>query len=225
MNNNDDLCKCGHARSEHCLDDECCVFNKDEWGGACLIYKCFCGAFETPKEIMKDFKKVTNLQERIKAGEKFEFELFWKGPFSQWANQGFTVDDVFYKTAEHWMMVEKARLFGDEDTIQKILEADYPKIAKDLGRQVKNYDEEVWIEHRYNIVLSGNRYKFTQNNEYKAILLGTGSKILVEASPVDRIWGIGLAEDDKAAKDPLMWKGLNLLGFVLTDLREELKHA
>lgn len=123
------------------------------------------------------------------------------------------------------MMAEKARLFGDEDTLQKILEADHPKTAKDLGRQVKNYDEEVWAEHRYNIVLSGNRYKFTQSNEYKAILLGTGSTILVEASPVDRIWGIGLAEDDKAAKDPLMWRGLNLLGFALTDLKEELKHG
>jgi hypothetical protein len=83
-----------------------------------LHINVFCGAFKTPKEIMKDFEKVTNLQDRIKAGEQFEFEFFWKGPFSQWDKHGFTVDGVFYKTAEHWMMAEKARIFGDNETMR-----------------------------------------------------------------------------------------------------------
>ncbi len=174
---------------------------------------------------MKDFEKIVDLQERYKNGERFEFIFFWRGPFSQWVKPGFTVDGVFYKTAEHWMMAEKARLFNDEETLQKIIEADHPSIAKDLGRQVKNYKEDLWAQHRYNIVLSGNRYKFTQNNESKAILLETGSKILVEASPVDRIWGIGLAEDNEVIHNPCNWQGLNLLGFALTDLRDELKHV
>lgn len=174
---------------------------------------------------MKDYDKVKVLQSMVESGEKFEFELFWKGPFSQWERKGFTVDGVYYKTAEHWMMAGKAKLFGDDETLQKIIEADHPKTAKDLGRQIKGFDEEIWAQNRYNIVLSGNRYKFTQSEKYKEILLVTGSKILVEASPVDTIWGIGLGKEDPAAQNPLLWKGLNLLGFVLTDLRNELKNV
>lgn len=172
---------------------------------------------------MKDFERVINLQELYKAGEKFEFEFFWKGPFSQWDKQGFTVDNIYYKTAEYWMMAEKAKLFNDNETYDQIIKANTPKIAKELGRIVKNFDPEIWAQHRYNIVLSGNRYKFNQNENYKNILLSTGTKILVEASPYDKIWGIGLPESFKDINNPLIWRGLNLLGFVLTDLKEEFK--
>lgn len=173
---------------------------------------------------MKDFEKVKDLQTRFKDGEEFVFEFFWKGPFSQWDRCGFTVDGVHYKTAEHWMMAEKARLFGDEETRKKIIESGHPREPKALGREVKGFDEKVWEEHRFEIVLNGNRHKFTQNESHLKTLLATGDKILVEASPVDQIWGIGLAEEDKpAVLSPFTWKGLNLLGFVLTELRDELK--
>lgn len=171
----------------------------------------------------KDFEKVKDLQKRYESGERFVFEFFWKGPFSQWSKRGFTVDGIYYKTAEHWMMAEKARIFGDKETFQKIIEADHPKVAKDLGRQVKDFNEDVWLQHRYNVVVSGNRHKFTQNNEYKITLLATESRIMVEASTVDRIWGIGLAEDNQDALNPMKWLGLNLLGFALTEVRDELK--
>lgn len=174
---------------------------------------------------MKDFERVINLQSKCKNGEKFEYELFWKGPFSQWDKHGFTIDGVFYKTAEYWMMAEKARLFNDEETLQKIIAAKSPREAKDLGRKIKGFNEEIWAEHRYDIVRIGNIYKFSQNEDLKQILLNTGNKILIEASPVDSIWGIGLAEKDPRAKDPTQWLGLNLLGFALTDVRDALQHG
>lgn len=166
---------------------------------------------------------IRDLKTRIQDGEKFDFEFFWKGPLSQWAKQGFTVDGVHYKTAEHWMMAEKARIFGDQETREKIINSVHPRAAKALGREVKNFNEEKWVNVRYGVVYAGNEHKFTQSDEYKAVLLGTENRILVEASPEDRIWGIGLAEDHPDAQDPMKWKGLNVLGFVLTDLRNNLR--
>jgi ribA/ribD-fused uncharacterized protein len=166
---------------------------------------------------------ITELRSRIQAGEKFDLEFFWKGPFSQWAKKGFTIDGIHYKTAEHWMMAEKARIFGDEETRKKIIESEHPRRAKALGREVKNFNEEKWVNARYGVVYAGNKHKFTQNDDYKTVLLGTEDRILVEASPEDRIWGIGLAEDHPDALNPLKWKGLNVLGFVLTDLKNNLR--
>jgi ribA/ribD-fused uncharacterized protein len=165
---------------------------------------------------------LSELKSRVQTGEKFEYEFFWYGPFSQWANQGFTVDNVYYKTAEHWMMAEKARIFGDEETRQLIINADHPRRAKNLGREVKNFNEDKWINERYWVVYTGNQYKFTQNADYKKILLGTENRILVEASPEDKIWGIGLSVHRSEVLDPMKWKGLNILGFVLTNLRNNL---
>lgn len=173
---------------------------------------------------------LSKLRAEIRDGKKFEYELFWKGPFSQWARQGFTFpgteqnpEPVYYKTAEHWMMAEKARLFEDEETRRSIIQADHPREAKDLGRKVKNFNEETWTIYRYVIVLSGNMLKFAHSEEYQKILLGTGDRILVEASPEDRIWGIGLAENHPDATNPMKWRGLNLLGFALTEVRDLLK--
>lgn len=98
----------------------------------------------------------------------------------------------------------------------------YQKKIKDLGRKVKNYDEKIWVEHREKYVFRGNYEKFTQNLDIQEVLLNTGKTILVEASPYDKIWGIGLAANDPEAKDPSKWKGLNLLGKGLTRLRDEL---
>ena len=131
---------------------------------------------------------------------------------SQWSDHDFEVDGDHYKTAEHFMMGEKARLFGDEETRAKILASNHPGDAKKLGRQVRGFKEPLWTERRVEIVVRGNVAKFGQNPELKAYLLGTGERILVEASPKDKIWGIGLAAKDDGADDPKRWKGLNLLG-------------
>jgi ribA/ribD-fused uncharacterized protein len=121
------------------------------------------------------------------------------------------------------MMAEKAKLFGDLDIHKKIIEAATPDQAKSLGRKVKGFVEEIWNAQRFDIVTEGNLAKFSQNPALQKLLLSTGSKILVEASPVDSIWGIGLAEGDERAKDPALWQGLNLLGFALMKTRDQIK--
>ncbi|SDW42628.1 hypothetical protein SAMN05421504_101547 [Amycolatopsis xylanica] len=105
----------------------------------------------------------------------------------------------------------------------KIRKASHPNEAKTLGRQITGFDEQAWTKHRHDIVVAGNLAKFGQNAELKTFLLNTGDRVLVEASPLDRIWGIGLAEDDERAADPNRWLGLNMLGFALMEVRERLR--
>ncbi len=138
---------------------------------------------------------------------------------SQWFAASFTVEDREYLTAEHYMMAEKARLFGDEEIRSAILAATHPKQAKDYGRKVRNFDPVLWESQRLPIVVAGNLAKFQQNLPLQKFLLGTGDRILVEASPVDKIWGIGLAADHPDAESPEKWPGLNLLGVALMEVR------
>jgi ribA/ribD-fused uncharacterized protein len=121
------------------------------------------------------------------------------------------------------MMARKAKLFGDEETLCRILMIPDPRIAKRLGRSVQGFDEKVWQAHRFDIILRGNAVKFNQNPDLLKFLLSTGSSILVEASPFDCIWGIGLKEDDPDAADPTQWHGQNLLGFTLMEVRSYLQ--
>ena len=121
------------------------------------------------------------------------------------------------------MMASKALLFNYMATHGKILKATNPGAAKVLGREVLGFSDEVWVQHRYPIVCRANRAKFAQNPALRDFLLRTGDKVLVEASPVDRIWGIGLAATNHNADNPNHWKGLNLLGFALMQVRDELR--
>ena len=143
--------------------------------------------------------------------------------FSQWYQESFQVDGVEYSTAEHFMMAEKARLFDDEGALAKILSANHPGEAKNEGRGVRNFDEARWLENRFDIVVRGNLAKFEQNEALRIYLLGTGERVLVEASPVDRIWGIGMAKDDPDIESPSLWRGLNLLGYALMEVRSRLR--
>jgi len=171
--------------------------------------------------------------ETIRSVAAPEFLFFWghqpsrdgqiiKTCMSQWWPASFSEDGLTYKTAEHYMMAGKAKLFGDDDILQKILGKDSPKDVKDLGRQIRNFDAGIWDAAKFGIVKHGNLLKFSQNKELKDFLLKTGNKILVEASPVDRVWGIGFAEDHQYASDPENWRGENLLGFALMEVRDEL---
>lgn len=145
--------------------------------------------------------------------------------FSQWWPSAFNVDGIEYPTAEHYMMAEKARLFGDEVTRKEILAVKDPNAARQLGRNVNGFEEDVWIDSRLPIVVRGSYEKFTQNAELRRFLLQTGNKVLVEASPMDRIWGIGLRSNDTRARNPELWPGLNLLGFALMEVRQRLIEA
>lgn len=141
------------------------------------------------------------------------------GCLSQWWPAAFTVDDLAFPTAEHYMMHRKALLFDDGEVAVRVLDAPSPAAAKALGRQVRGFDEATWRAHRYDVVVAASIAKFGQHAELREYLLGTRRRILVEASPLDRIWGIGLAADDERAARPTRWRGLNLLGFALMKAR------
>lgn len=177
---------------------------------------------------------LADLKTAYQRKEKLKYLYFWghtpkhkneidKAIFSQWYPAPFEIDGIRYATAEHYMMAEKARLFGADDIRRQIIASAHPKQAKDLGRQVIGFKNDIWNACRFDIVCEGNRAKFIQHPDLKRFLLGTGSRILVEASPVDAIWGIGLAQDDPRAQNPLQWRGLNLLGFALMKVRDELQ--
>jgi ribA/ribD-fused uncharacterized protein len=176
--------------------------------------------------------RLKDIIEKFEKEEKLEFLFFWghtvkdeitKACFSQWFPLEFEENGIIYKTAEHYMMAGKAKLFNDNEILEEILKAESPNVAKSLGRKVKNFDPQIWNEHKYEIVKRGNALKFSQNEKYKAFLLSTNDKILVEASPYDTIWGIGMLEADSRAKNPLQWNGGNLLGFALMEARDELR--
>ncbi|MFF1421954.1 NADAR family protein [Streptomyces sp. NPDC058280] len=179
-------------------------------------------------------RTAAELVERAERGETVTYLHFWGhtprrdgavGPscLSQWWPSPFTVDGVEYATAEHWMMAAKARLFRDETAERAAVEAANPALAKKAGRLVRDFDETVWERERHGIVVEGSVHKFGQDAGLRGFLLTTGDRILVEASPRDRIWGIGLAADDERAQDPARWRGLNLLGFALMEARERLR--
>lgn len=159
-----------------------------------------------------------------------DFLFFWghhskpgkitKACLSQWYPCKFTVNGIHYNCAEQFMMAEKARIMEDEETRQKILISTDPQEIKVLGRQVRHFDESRWQKHRMSTVITGNFHKFMDNDDLKAFLLKTGDKILVEASPYDTVWGIGMKEDNPDCHNPRLWKGENLLGFALMDVRE-----
>ncbi len=160
------------------------------------------------------------------ASEKPEAVFFWhenelNGEFSNWYRRKFVIDDFEYLYVEQYMMAQKAKLFHDHTRYTAILRATDPWECKDLGRQVTPFDAKVWNAVRFDIVKAGNRAKFAQNPDLKERLLSTGEAILAEASPKDRIWGIGLDAKTASGMEPYAWPGMNLLGKALMELREE----
>ena len=154
--------------------------------------------------------------------EKFTFFWHTESPFSNWHPAEFVVNDIHYNCTEQYMMHQKAVLFDDKETAERILQVDSPKAQKALGRKVRNFDKDTWEANCKQILYDGNRAKFTQNEGLLSTLLATAGTTLVEASPVDRIWGIGLSAADPKAQSRDTWRGKNWLGEVLTRLREDL---
>lgn len=176
---------------------------------------------------------VDQLCEAEREGRRLKFLFFWGhtprvgsgvGPhvLSQWFDCRFEVDGVLYRSAEHFMMAEKARLFADEETLEASLAADSPGAAKALGRRVAGFREDVWGERRVGIVTRGSVAKFRSSPELEDYLVASGGRVLVEASPTDFVWGIGMAADDEAVLSPSRWRGQNLLGLALMRARAEL---
>jgi ribA/ribD-fused uncharacterized protein len=145
-----------------------------------------------------------------------------KDQFSNWFISEFEVKGLRFNCVEQLMMLCKARLFGDTATADKIMAAAHPRDHKALGRSVSGYDDAVWSERRGRIVAHGCYAKFSQNQVLRDALLATGETLLVEASPYDVIWGVGLGQHDPRILDPRQWKGQNLLGLALMRVRERL---
>lgn len=161
-------------------------------------------------------------------GKKFEYIFFWgekynNGYLSNWLPCSFEVEGVKYWCTEQYMMAKKAELFNDKEVQSEIMVSTNQKEIKDLGRKVRNFDGQIWDNNKERIVYGGNLAKFSQDKGLKSLLIATGDKILVEASPYDKIWGIGLKSDTFNVENPNTWLGQNLLGFILMRVREELK--
>lgn len=179
-------------------------------------------------------EELTSLQQHFGAGNQIEFLYFWRhlpesdsdadrSCLSQWHDSGFEIGKIRYATAEHWMMASKARLFGDRDVLEEILQTKDPCKAQSLGRTVKRFSPDVWKQESVRIVFQGNLCKFQQNVSLRNYLLTTGDKVLVEASPHDPIWGVGLGENDSSIGNPFLWRGVNQLGFVLMAVRHAIR--
>lgn len=179
--------------------------------------------------------RLAELRARDTAGQPTPLHLFYghrpssdrpgAEVFSQWYTRApFTIGARTYPHAEAWMMAEKARLFGDETIRAKLLDPTItPAAAKALGKRVRGFDDATWNAARYRIVLNGNWAKFAQHPQLRELLLATFPAVLVEASPTDRIWGIGLSAQHPDARQPSRWRGANLLGFALTEVRDALR--
>jgi ribA/ribD-fused uncharacterized protein len=158
------------------------------------------------------------------------FVFFWRpqeenGYLGNWFLRDFELDGTRFNCSEQAMMYKKAMLMGDPKTAAIILKEDQPAKHKKLGQSVAPWDEKKWLENREKIMFDSCRAKFLAAPDLLEQLLATGDACLVEASPMDKIWGIGLAKDHPDASKPKNWKGLNLLGKVLMEVREDLRQT
>lgn len=171
---------------------------------------------------------------QLSSGLDADFLFFWghrpsrtgeltQSCLSQWWPSSFVVEGTRYPTAEHWMMAWKARMFGDDEAVDRILAMDDPGKAKHLGRQVAGFDPLVWEAAAFGIVVQGNFHKFSSDGRLRKYLLASNDAVLVEASPLDPVWGIGMSADDPDAALPQRWRGENKLGFALMKVRDLLR--
>lgn len=160
------------------------------------------------------------MADRVKTTEKFVF--FWGGWPSQWAKASFEIDGIAYNCCEQFMMAEKARVFGDLEIETEILAKPNPRDQKALGRKVQGFDKDIWNSVCRGIVYNGNLARFEQDAELQELLLDTGDRIIVEASPRDRVWGIGMGASNPDAENPEKWRGRNWLGIAIQQVRDEL---
>jgi ribA/ribD-fused uncharacterized protein len=156
----------------------------------------------------------------MKTTDKYVF--FWNGIYSQWFMRDIIIDNIKYNCCEQYMMAKKALLFNDQENHKMIMYADNPKDQKAFGRRVKGFDAYKWNQVCREYVYEANLAKFSQHEDLKRQLLDTKDKLLVEASPYDTIWGIGMHENDYGVEDPKNWKGTNWLGETLNKVKEKL---
>jgi len=152
-----------------------------------------------------------------------KYFFFWKHRLSQWHIVNFKVDSYTYNCCEQYMMQRKALLMGDFEAADEIMREKNPANHQALGRKIQGFNQDLWNASKYGIVRDGNLARFTQSAECRELLLATGDKEICESSPHDLVWGCGLSKEDPLILDKNNWRGQNLLGKVLTEVRETLK--
>jgi len=150
--------------------------------------------------------------------------FFWNGPFSNWYDAEFEYKNHKFENSEQAFMWLKALHYGDDEIAEKILNTPDPRKNKALGREIKGFIEEDWTLHSLGYMIDVNIAKFSQNPDLKEHLKNSGDKIIVEASPYDKVWGIGLHQDDDRVLDESQWDGENKLGITLMTVRTKLKN-
>ena len=145
------------------------------------------------------------------------------GYLSNWYLAKFEQRGIRFSSMEQYMMYEKAKLFHDQEAASRILQTDNVGKIKAIGREVRNYEELFWNGMRQIVVYQGLLAKFTQNAELKQQLIATGDALLAECAVQDRVWGIGLSMRDAKRFDPEAWRGKNLLGFALMQVRRTIE--
>ena len=141
-----------------------------------------------------------------------DYYFFWRGPFSQWAKSPFEEFNTTFSCCEQFMMAAKAKLFNDEETYNQIMNTKSPKQHQALGRKVQGFEKDVWDNVARDYVTLGNYNKFTQNEDFFRLLYENKHRYFVEASPYDKIWGVGLAENNPLILNEENWRGTNWLG-------------
>jgi ribA/ribD-fused uncharacterized protein len=149
---------------------------------------------------------------------------FWGGEFSNFYKCTFEENDIIYNCSEQYFMAKKALLFNDMEMYDKIMKSNNPKQQKGHGRKVKKFNEDIWNSACEEIMFNGNLLKYTQNEDLKNLLLATENKEIVEASPYDKIWGVGIGPKDERIQDKNSWNGQNKLGICLMKIRDQLKN-
>ena len=164
---------------------------------------------------------------RIEKANNKHYVFFWKpdenfGELSNWWICDINIDGNTFSSVEQYMMYMKAKTFGDDEIVNQILKTTNNKVVKELGRKVKNYDDKVWSDVRYAVIKKAILAKIEQHPEIKKIIMSTPKDtIFAEASPFDKIWGIGISIDDSRRLDEKNWNGTNLLGKIWTEIRNQ----
>lgn len=151
-----------------------------------------------------------------------KYVFFWGGVCSQWYPSQFEINEQKFNCAEQYMMYKKAMLFEDTDVANAIMATFNPREQKALGRKVRGFDKDVWEVECKEYVYEANYAKFTQNPKLLEELKSYGDREIVESSPEDKIWGIGMHETHPDILDKSKWQGTNWLGEAVMRVREQL---
>ena len=166
---------------------------------------------------------VEMIKEKYDNGDKLKLDIFFEGDFTQDEKSDFEIKDISYMGVDQYLLANRAKLFKDQEMLERIMESKSIRQAKLFGRKIRNFNQDKWDKHKLNMSYVANLCKFQQDENLKFKLLETEDKILVYANVYDSVWGVGKKITDLDIRNPHSWKGENLLGFILMKVRDDLR--